>query len=336
MNVLRIVNNAITHNNEDACMAHTYRSLLDRVEIHFEEGRYRAVFRRVLQSLDRKPIERVYAKVDVQVFPDNPNKNYEYYNRYPIDISDLQFSAFTYFKNRKLDLDWKVRDRAPSRVELDIVMAEPEGNGEALFEGSEEVFVEYSFLASPETWGPYLERHVMRPIERLEVHISLPEDEFSVIEACRYAKPERMPINPEATQRTERGFMILDWACDAPTANDRFRFYWKFKDGRERRIQEEFEAQLKQARFITPDGKSVLIDGKEVRASKSQIACIKVMLQAKLDGELLEQAEIIRRAGYRSKKIQDIFKSQGAMTAAWSLIESPARGHFRLKDPEDI
>jgi hypothetical protein len=51
---------------------HPYRSVVDRVEILYECGRYGVTFKKLITPLGPEKVRSVFAKIGVSVFPDDP------------------------------------------------------------------------------------------------------------------------------------------------------------------------------------------------------------------------------------------------------------------------
>jgi hypothetical protein len=220
-----------------------------------------------------------------------------------------------------------------SCIEIDISL-EDEGHGKSYaVDPNGLLTVEYSIDVSRKFWGNYLERHVMREIDRLEVCLKFPAAELKSIFACKYhlGGAPSDPIHPPVATSTRDGVSTTEWALDHPTMNDRFRFYWHFTDCSEDRLQEDFRRSETRRRLYTVDGSAVLIEGKPYVVSKSQKKCLDVMFQAMLDGELLHQSGILKRAGLaNTRRLKDLF----ARHPAWdTIIRSRGKAHFCL-DPQ--
>ncbi|MEA2837194.1 MAG: hypothetical protein QOD89_1744 [Bradyrhizobium sp.] len=314
-------------------MSHPYRSLLDRVEITYARRKYTVVFKKCITPLGEESARSIFAKIDVSVFPDDPELTSLYYARNPLKLEELSFRALAHVEGTLVPLHWQVTKRFPSCIEINISLEDEDHAKSYAVHSNQSLLVEYSIEISKKFWGNYLERHVMRQVEKLEVCLTFPAAELKAITACKWrpGNAPSDPIEPPVVFSTHDGISSMEWAIDNPMMNDRFRFYWYFADGSEGRLQSEFKQSESKRRLYTADGGSVLIDGSAYHLSPAQKRCMDVLFEASMNGELLHQSEILRRAGLmNTKRLKDLFYHH----AAWeTLILDKGRAHFTL-DPQ--
>lgn len=313
-------------------MTHAYRSLLDRVEIAYAGGKYRVIFKKLITPIGPEKTESVFAKIDVSVFPDDPELTNLYYARTPLKLNELSFRATAHLEGQLVPLYWRVIKQHASCIEIDISLRERTTDRTYALASNQSILVEYGIEISRRLWGNYLERHIMRPIDRLEVSLRFPATECKIIKGWKhhFGVPSD-PILPNITTFTNGDITIMDWSLDNPTMNDRFRFYWYFTDGFENRLQEDFKKLETRRRLFTADGGSVLVEGRPYGLSDAQRRCLEVLFQAMAEGEILHQSEILRRAGLtKTKRLKDIFSHHAAWNA---IIRSNGKARFVI-DPQ--
>lgn len=314
-------------------MAHPYRNVLDRVEITFQAGHYHVLFRKLITPTSLEAVRYVFAKIHVSVFPDDAELTAEYYRQKALRLEEIDFKAWACIQQERVPLNWRVRHRYPFCLEIDVILDPTPGGQSLVVHPGQSLLVEYSANISSEYWGPYLERHVMRPVDRLEVHLAFPRQEIQLVEGCRYLGPEKEALQPSIRRSYSGELFMVDWAVDSPREHDRFRFYWKFSDQREEKLQQSFCAKVSRLRIFTDDGNSLRrAKGSPVPLSAAQRRVLKIMHAAASEGKVLHQSEILRAAGLKTTRLRDIFKRDGSTHYAWvELIEPMGRGRFKLK-----
>jgi hypothetical protein len=196
----------------------------DFVSLHLEDNRYFMRFEKEYVNETSEAIAGVHARLIVNVFPDDAKRSRDYYKEHPFTLRDVKFKA----ESEGRHLQVKVMHDHDSHKEL-MLMFENRQDGRFAIEPGESRKVTYTFEASTDIWGPYLERNIRLPTDVIECELSFPAGRVKRLRGLR--DPHILhgtAIEPPVKRRMKDGRVIYLWECDSPRLSSRFRLSWMF------------------------------------------------------------------------------------------------------------
>jgi tetratricopeptide (TPR) repeat protein len=193
----------------------------EHVALDFTGTHYRQTTRRRLINNSTEPITRYPIRVAVDRYPGDPERSRRHYREHPLDIATLGLRAFC---GDEL-MDWEVKHDLPAFKEIWLLFK----NGESEFpvRPAQTCAIQYQYTVSANQWGPWSQRPIRIPTNRLSVEFSFPLamiPQLSGSQTSLVATPEPLRLD----RRVEDGRTIFSWEIRDPPLNARYRFEWQF------------------------------------------------------------------------------------------------------------
>lgn len=196
----------------------------DSVTIDFSEDRYRIMFRKTVRNETADVLERFYARVAVNAFPDNPVRSREHYRLHPLDLQSVGF----YARAGGLDMTWEVAHDDDSNKELFLKFANADCRF-PVYPGCETT-LEYGFSIGRDQWGPFLQRTVRLPTDVLDCELFFPlEVPVRVWGIERSLHHDNMPLQPPLRVAVEGERRRISWELKKPRRHSSYRLCWRFE-----------------------------------------------------------------------------------------------------------
>lgn len=287
----------------------SYQFLEDRAQVFFNGQHYIIRMTKKVAPNDNKPVDFVYARLDMSIIPENSFVTSEYYRQNPISLENLNFRANL---NRVYPLRYNVLSQYPSNIELAILMhmvgsasPSPIGIGEI-------AEVSHQIQATMFQWGNWLQREIRVPTQRVSVSIYFPKG-IATCSGISIIGGKEQPLLKPLEAKVGKFFESWHWETESPQIHERFRFMWQFKDEREKRIKENIEKHFSHnpSHFLlSKDGSEAVWYGERLRFSTKQAMTIQYLWHENQPDFSVSEQELLEHIGSQSSRIRDIFKTR--------------------------
>ncbi len=146
----------------------------ENATLTYADGWYSARVERVVRNVGDRPVTCFPVRVDVDRFPDQPGVSRRLYAESPLQLSDLDFSAFaaSSLDDRSEPMEVRVTRSSDAYVKMVLVF----GNTRARFPlyPGERTRVTYSYRVPASLWGQWFQRDIRFPTRALTMSVRLP------------------------------------------------------------------------------------------------------------------------------------------------------------------
>lgn len=312
-----------------------YSFVLDEVTVEYlaDVGCYNVVFRKRIRASASGAVASVYARIMVNVMPDDPELSRQYYRQNPVRLEDLGFVASDSLGNK---LCWTVLTAYDANVEIELRVCDARGRERPLPPNDEFEF-SYRFRVSDRQWGPYIERHVRFATETAAIRLLFPRGSARVFHAERPPGADWKASRSLQPLRSLETRDYFEMRVERPGIQHRIRLSWRFCDRREVELVDEFRTTATHGNTHTADFRSVLWNGETYALSPTQARCVELLWVATDRGcPDVSQDFILERLESGCTRLRDLFRGkERAGHRAWGrlVIRGATRGTYRLSSP---
>ena len=121
--------------------------------------------RRKLHNASDAPITRYLIRISVDRYPGNPERSNQLYREHPLTWEELGLQA----RCGNDPMRWQVQHDRDAVKEVWLLFENDDGRF-PLYPG-ESTWIEYAYTVSAEKWGPWFQRAVRLPTNRLSVRL---------------------------------------------------------------------------------------------------------------------------------------------------------------------
>jgi peptide deformylase len=193
-------------------------------ELTYIDGVFRTLVRRLVRNVGSEPITQYLIRIAVDRFPGDPERSNRLYREFPLTWEEIGLTA----RCGREPMTWRVKHDRDAFKELWLLFENADGRF-PLYPG-EKTWIEYSYTVSADKWGPWWQRAVRVPTDRMSLALDFPAELDPAVwgmetSMTAEASPFRTPIQRE--QREDR--TIFTWATEDPPLHTRYRIEWKFR-----------------------------------------------------------------------------------------------------------
>ncbi len=305
--------------------------LENSVELHYDaqQRKYGLLFRKTVRNGSTKSRSALPARIRVTAFPDDLELSRAYGIQHPLIFGELGFRAFT--PDGK-NLRHRIRRLDPCNIEIDLLLENQDtGHCFPLSSGATTT-ISYSFAVGDDKWGPYLSRHITHPTRNLSADLVFPKGLLEGVWIEENPGPEGADPLPVQRRAVNAEFEGWGWSIKNPDLESRFVLRWTFKDGRHKKLKEQFVRSLQAPHTSlhhSEDFRAVSWRDRVFRFSPTQAKVIKVLMSAaRAGGGELHEDEIIGRVQSGASRLVDLFREHPAWRSL--IIRGSSKGVFRL------
>jgi peptide deformylase len=225
----------------------------DDAALRYDGRHYLATMRRKLRNASDQPITRYPVRISVDRYPDDPERSNQLYREDPLTWTELGLTA----RCGQESMGWKVRHDRDAFKEVWLLFENEDGHF-PLYPG-ESTLIEYGYRVADSKWGPWFQRAVRLPTERLSVRLDLPSELDPVawgIETTMTA--DAFPFRTAITRDQEGRHDVFSWATDHPPLHARYRLEWRFRARRESEDGASSASGIMRALGIMQQGEPIL------------------------------------------------------------------------------
>jgi peptide deformylase len=196
----------------------------DDAALHYDGHRYRAVMRRKLRNASEQPITRYPIRISVDRHPDDPERSNLLYREDPLTWAELGLRA----RCGDEPMGWKVQHDRDAFKEVWLLFENEDGHF-PLYPG-ESTSIEYNYTVADSKWGPWFQRAVRLPTERLSVRLLFPADLDPVVWGIETTMTtDAFPFRTAIARGREGRREVFSWSTDHPPLHARYRIEWRFR-----------------------------------------------------------------------------------------------------------
>lgn len=177
--------------------------MIEREEatLTYAEGAYTCRIERVLTNVGSQPVTTYPVRIDVDRFPDEPERSRRFYADRPLSLTRLRFAATLGHE----PMDVAVTGVRDSYLKLALTFANPRARF-PLYPG-EQATLAYSYTVPEAQYGQWFEREIRVPTRHLTMSVDLPAALDPVVTAATHSylgTLEERPIRTAAGEGRER------------------------------------------------------------------------------------------------------------------------------------
>ncbi|MDG6107166.1 hypothetical protein Daura_32520 [Dactylosporangium aurantiacum] len=198
----------------------------EEAHLHYADGSYRCTIRRALHNGMDEPVTQFPIEIRVDRFPDDPEYSNRHHHAHPLVLSELRLAASCAGE----PMNWRAYTDRDTLKEVWLLFENAQGQF-PLYPG-QRTTITYSWTASAQQWGPWLQREIRLPTRLLAVRLDLPVSADPVVWGVRSSLwhgdvPLRTPITREVPGD---GRVVFSWQTDRTALQERYRLEWRFRD----------------------------------------------------------------------------------------------------------
>lgn len=196
--------------------------------LSYRGGRYQCVVQRSLYNAGTEPVNRWLARIAVDRFPQEPERSNAHHRARPLSLAELALYA-VWDTDRREPMWWRPKHDRDALKEIWLLFENDAGRF-PLYPG-QRVTIEYGYRVPDELWGPWFQRAIRLPTERLEIRLDLPrrlDPQVWGVETSLSAgeTPLRTPV---VARPGPVGRAVFEWETDTPPVHARYTLRWRFR-----------------------------------------------------------------------------------------------------------
>ena len=195
----------------------------DRAQLHFDGLNYTATITRHIRNQGDQPINRHLIRISVDRFPGNTERSDQFYRATPLLWEELDLRV----RCGPDEMKWEVLSDRDAIKEI-WLRFESEDARFPLYPG-EMAVIEYSYKVPASKWGPWFQRAIRLPTERLEVQLSFPARLAPAVWGIETSTSRMAPFQTAIDRRIIGDTIQFDWSTANPPLHARFRLEWRFQ-----------------------------------------------------------------------------------------------------------
>ena len=225
----------------------------DDAELHYDGRFYRAVMRRKLRNASNDPITRYLIRISVDRYPGNPERSNQLYRENPLTWEELALQA----RCGDDEMRWKIQHDRDAFKEVWLLFENDDGRFPLY--PDESTWIEYAYTVSDEKWGPWFQRAVRLPTERLSVRLLFPSELDPVVWGMETTMTaDAIPFRTAISRDTEDGRDVFSWSTQDPPLHARYRLEWRFRARDTEDAGEHTASETMRALGIVQEGDPIL------------------------------------------------------------------------------
>jgi len=196
----------------------------EHAELSYFDGLFRTRIRRLLRNVGSAPVTQYLIRIAVDRYPGDPEKSNRLYREHPLTWEEIGLAATCADE----PMTWRVKHDRDAFKEVWLLFEN--GDGRFPLYPGEQTWIEYVYTVSADKWGPWWQRAIRLPTQRVSMSLDFPTELQPVMwgmetSMTAEATPFRDPIS-----RDERdGRTYFTWSATDPPLHARYRIEWKFK-----------------------------------------------------------------------------------------------------------
>lgn len=199
---------------------------LDDAVLRYRAQKYELRMRRQLTNAGSSPVTRYLMRIEVDRYPGEPERSNLHYRSNPLKLEELNLQASC--DERPMSMEVKQDRDVMKEVWL---LFQNDAEQFPLYPG-ESTWITYSYHVSDTQWGPWFQRAIRFPTQRVAVRLAFP--------AVTQPSAWGFEISPTVGQIAlstplQRSIVdnevVFDWATDYPPLQMRYRLEWNFHSG---------------------------------------------------------------------------------------------------------
>jgi transcriptional regulator with XRE-family HTH domain len=198
----------------------------DDAQLRYSNGVYRPTQRRKLVNAGKTPITRFLVRINVDLYPGDPERSNRLYREHPLTWDELGLIASCEGE----PMTWSVKEDHDAFKELYLRFESADGHQIPLYPG-QSATIEYSYTVGDDKWGRWYTRAVRWPTRHLTVHLRFPASLDPMVWGTETTVAgEAVPLRTAIQRHNEEGEAVFAWATDDPPLHARYRLEWRFRN----------------------------------------------------------------------------------------------------------
>ena len=192
------------------------------VKIDVEKKYYHLRYHKIIKNMIDEPITRVLYHFICNVLPDDPERSFAYYQKYPVVWEKLNFRAW----DKSGNLDFELIDDYNSRKDF-FIMFSTRGIQRPIYANEEREFW-YSYDVSMKHWGPYIDRPIIYPTERCIINLIVPRETKILVGGFQMSplREHAVPLKPKRIVKEKLDRVIHQWEGKNIVLGNTYQVNW--------------------------------------------------------------------------------------------------------------
>lgn len=193
----------------------------DDAELRYADGVYRAIQRRWIFNAGTEPVTRYLMRISVDRWPGDPDRSNRLYRERPLRFGDLGLTASCDGE----EMAWLVKGDRDAFKEIWLLFENADGKF-PLYPG-QCCRLAYSYDVDDGRWGPWFQRAIRLPTERLSVRLVFPAELRATVWGTETSlTAEAVPLRTPVQHRRDGAVDVFGWS---PPMGARYRLEWRFR-----------------------------------------------------------------------------------------------------------
>lgn len=196
----------------------------EHAELRFGGGVVRSLIRRQLRNIGAAPVTQYLIRIAVDRYPGDPEKSNSLYRTNPLTWDELSLQATC----GEEPMTWRAKHDRDAFKEVWLLFENEDGKF-PLYPG-ESTWIEYVYTVSEAKWGPWWQRAIRVPTQRLSTVLDFPVDLQPAVWGTETSMTaEATPFRTPIARDVEDDRVQFTWSTEEPPLHTRYRLEWKFK-----------------------------------------------------------------------------------------------------------
>jgi transcriptional regulator with XRE-family HTH domain len=196
---------------------------LDDALLRYRAGRYELRMRRRLTNAGSAPVIRYLMRIEVDRYPNDPKRSNEHYRRNPLELEEVGLQASC--DERPMSMEIKQDRDVMKEVWL---LFQNDAEQFPLYPG-QSTWITYSYHVGDDKWGPWFQRAIRFPTDRVAVRLAFPESLQPSAWGFEISPTlGQVALSTPLQRSTRDDEVVFDWATDYPPLQTRYSLEWTF------------------------------------------------------------------------------------------------------------
>ncbi|MFD6680138.1 helix-turn-helix domain-containing protein [Micromonospora parva] len=191
------------------------------------DGWYECRIWRHLHSVGTEPITRHTVQIDIDRFPDDPERSMAFHARHPLSTEEVDFRA-SIGVDQPEPMEWKVTRSRNAFMKI-VLLFGSDGVPYPLYLG-QRTLIHYAYRVPEWKFGDWLQRDIRLPTRRLNIRISFPSSSHPAVWGSETSFTTDVATDVTPSPRVRDGLVEYEWEVPRPRLRAQYRLNWRYPD----------------------------------------------------------------------------------------------------------
>ncbi|WP_327643720.1 helix-turn-helix transcriptional regulator [Micromonospora zamorensis] len=189
------------------------------------DGWYECRVRRHLHSVGTEPITRHTVQIDIDRFPEDPERSMAFHDRHPLRMNEVDFQA-SIGTDQPEPMRWKVLHSRNAFIKIVLMFGSDEVSC-PLYPGHR-TLIHYAYRVPAWKFGDWLQRDIRLPTRRLNIRLSFPSTSHPAVWGRETSFTTDVAADVTPSRRERDGLVEYEWEVPRPRLRAQYRLNWRY------------------------------------------------------------------------------------------------------------